>query len=379
METPDYALSPRTDSPSVTHEQRAGAAEDDDEDDYTDVDLHDAVPSHSTQPLPPPPPPPPPPSVESETIDGRRRARTRYRFEVPRVSFVPSFAERQRIGEISPESLMPESTPDLLHRLSLADLSDIPIERSVTLRTVIRECEAIALDQRPLSDDQRRDLRRLLCTYDDYALKNRPRKRRDNERFTRLHQLALFLTTLKIVNVLDRVDERDYYVENHYNVAATMLSDAELALWMFENNACHPGMLVVNSATGAPSHRLQSCSLECFWQTMLSLMAAWPTLPMSAHLVRFVAELRRRCAFFVCYREYSAPDAKRRFDERAQNTRPQRVAVCARRIRQRGSGRSGPCERRRRRRVAAAARQFQFGGDRRRRLRRRQHRVCRSV
>ena len=74
-------------------------------------------------------------------------------------------------------------------------------------------------------------------------------------------------------------------------------------------------MLSVERDTNKPSHCLQSCTLECFWQSMLSLMAAWPRLPMSGYVVRLFNEMRRRCAFFLSYREYSSADAKRRFEE----------------------------------------------------------------
>jgi len=240
--------------------------------------------------------------------------------------------QQQRHGRgTDADGIMPKSTPQLLHRLSLDDLSDVPLERSVHLRAVVRECELIAATGALRAPSNVKDLRRLLRVYDDYALRRRPTNTKPGEeaaeQFDKMHQYALFIARLKIINVLEncpaasatsvteRADWRDLYIENHYYVEAECISDIDLALWLLEKNACHPDMLVVDRRTNAPSHRLQSCSLECFWQSLLSLMAAWPALPMSGYVVRVFNEMRRRAAFFLSYREFSSLDAKRRFDE----------------------------------------------------------------
>ena len=259
--------------------------------------------------------------VASATAPPKRK----YVFEVKQTSFVPRFMLSKAANNA--DGIMPKSTPGLLHRLSLDDLSDVPLERSVHLRAVVRECELIAGRNQLRTPSNVKDLRRLLRVYDDYAMRRRPTRADEEERFDKMHQYALFIARMKIINVLEncpaasapaiteRADWRDLYIENHYYVEAECISDVDLALWLLEKNACHPDMLVVDRRSNAPAHRLQSCSLECFWQSLLSLMATWPTLPMSGYVVRVFNEMRRRAAFFLSYREFASLDAKHRFDE----------------------------------------------------------------
>jgi hypothetical protein len=256
----------------------------------------------------------------------KRRA-SRFKFDTPPQSFTARFVGQQmRLpAEQRSDGIMPPSTPTLLHELSLEDtLSDVPLEQIVHLRAVSRECEFIAVDNGRLrAPTNIHDLRRLLRIYDDFALKNRPficKSGNNDDVFDKQHQYALFLARMKIVNVLENCIDFtatpapvDIYLENHYYVEAARISDVELALWLLEKNACHPHMLLVREG-GIPGHRLQSCSLECYWQSLLSLMAAWPFLSMDEFAVRVFNEMRRRCAFFCSYREYASPEAKRKFD-----------------------------------------------------------------
>jgi len=151
---------------------------------------------------------------------------------------------------------MPKSEPALLHRLSLEQVSDVPLERIVHLRAVVRECEWIAVNNQLREPSNVKDLRRLLRVYDDYALKNRPDKVEDesgvSHQFDKEHQHALFIARMRIINVLENCtaatiaavpmmsvgarhdDWRDLYIDNHYYVEAECIDDSQLALWMFE-------------------------------------------------------------------------------------------------------------------------------------------------
>jgi hypothetical protein len=325
---------------------------DDDDGNETDAEIHRSMPrstnnSSSTQrsaaadaaAMPPPPPPPPPPTSpitepaanSSEKPVAKKR---KYTFQSKLTQFVPRFMKKIRESGGNIDGIMPASTANCLHELSLEELSTVPLEQIVQLRTVTRECEIIASENRYRSPSNLHDLRRLLRVYDDFALENRPKTAKEQEThpFDKAHQHALFITRMKILNVLENCEPLlppgeenlrgqleaaavyDPYIQNYYYREAEHISAPDLAMWLLDKNACHPDMLVVQRG-GTPGHRLQSCSLECFWQTMLSLMAAWPFLPMSGFVVRIFNEMRRRAAFFMSYREFSSLDAKRRFDE----------------------------------------------------------------
>ena len=100
--------------------------------------------------------------------------------------------------------------------------------------------------------------------------------------------------------------------------ASFSVDECTLALWMRDNKACDDAALstvtiVRQDENGMPHrsrvlvHRLQECSVDILWRSILCLMRAWPCLPLSAELARYVDELRLRTAFFLAYRERHAP------------------------------------------------------------------------
>jgi hypothetical protein len=341
--SPTFSDPPSTASPprAVNSEQYAeverGAQDDDDDDDdegnETDAELHRTMPattSKSTslgkrkQPPPPPQQQQQQQQQESSAAMGPPPPRKQRRlvFEVKSKSFVPRYLEALREGRADADGIMPKSRPELLHELSMRDVPDIPLERSIYLRAIVRECELIASSGGLLrAKSNVQDLRRLLRLLDDYALTKRPEKR-DSPVMSMMHVYALFIARMKILNVLENClskqtlmeADEDLYVENHYYREAEQITPRQLALWLLDKNACHIDMLVVDRTTAQPSHRIQSCSLECFWQSLLSLMAAWPYQVMCGFLVRVFNEMRRRCAFFLSYREFSSEHAKAEFD-----------------------------------------------------------------
>ena len=254
--------------------------------------------------------------------EAKKRKRARYKLVYTGSEAIIKVAkvvnESRRTGApLNTDVFVPPSSPSLLHELSLRTLSTEKLEMTMTLNAVVRECELIADTGVPLRDSNVGDLRRLLRVYDDFALANVNAGAKIDTR----HRLALFLTRMKIANALlalqrhSSPSEPDPYVVDDYWRDSLAISNVQLARWMYANRACHPLLLVVDEqlprthANYVAGHLIEHCTLECYWQSLLALTAAWPYLGMSGYLVRAFDEMRRRAAFFLSYRELATPDS----------------------------------------------------------------------
>jgi hypothetical protein len=219
--------------------------------------------------------------------------------------------ESRRTGmPLNTNVFIPPSSSDLLHELSLRLLSTERLEMTMTMNAVVRECETIASRGTYLRSSNVGDLQRMLRVYDDYTLANVRRGAKIDER----HRLALFLTRMKIINALAVLqktygEQNDPYVNDHYWRESRQINNLELSRWMYANKVCHQQMLVVDESIGrlhpqyVAGHIIQHCTVECYWQSLLSFAAMWPYLKMSGHVVRMFDEMRIRAAFFLSYRE----------------------------------------------------------------------------
>jgi len=233
--------------------------------------------------------------------------------------------ESRRTGRpLNTDIFVPPTTPDLLHELSLRELSTERLEMIMTMNAIVRECELISAEGAPILRSNMSDLRRLLRIYDDYALTNVSRGAKIDER----HRLALFITRMKIANALAILQKSykggandDAWIKDYYWIEAEKITNIQLARWMHANRACHPLMLVVEDTLPRThpeyivGHLMQHCTLECFWQSLLKFAASWPSLEMSGYVVRLFDEMRTRAAFFMSYRELASVDMEGTVEE----------------------------------------------------------------
>jgi hypothetical protein len=229
--------------------------------------------------------------------------------------------ESQKTGEpLDTDIFIPKSTPELLNRLSQNPLITENFEMTMTMNAVVRECEDITAYGAPNATTFA-DLRRLLRLYDDFALANINRGAKIDSR----HRLALFITRMKICSAIDAVDAppgyRDPFVRDDYWLESRTVSNVELARWFYASRACHPLLLVVDDQVPrthpqyVAGHLMQHCTLECFWQSLLTFVSAFPYLTMSEFVVAAFEEYRQRAAFFMSYRELATPDGPTIIDE----------------------------------------------------------------
>jgi hypothetical protein len=259
------------------------------------------------------------PNFPLEAAKAKKRARYKlvYTGSEAIIKVAKAVNESRRTGApLNTDIFVPPTSPDLLHELSLRPLSLEKLEMTMTLNAVVRECELLAEDGVPKRDSNVNDLRRLLRVYDDFALANVNKGAKIDTR----HRLALFLARMKVLNaltiLLPRVDvaHDDAYVRDDYWVDAQTISNMQLARWLYANRACHALLLVVDDQLPrthpnyVAGHLIEHCTLECFWQSLLALTAAWPYLAMSAYVVRAFDAFRARAAFFLSYRELATPD-----------------------------------------------------------------------
>lgn len=218
------------------------------------------------------------------------------------------------------KSVTPVSHPSILHKMAGDPLPTRPILQGATLRAVSRECEIIIAERSAREPTNVADMRHLLRQYDDFAMLYRPTVASDNKPKTdnvvmdRDHQKSLFIARVKLIHALAVLlpNEKNAtalvachksvrHTDHYWHQASTSVGDAQLAKWLEKTEVVHP------SLTSHGRLAIHECTLDAFWQSMLTLMGEWPHLKMSAELVRLFDELRLRAAFFACYREV-APD-----------------------------------------------------------------------
>lgn len=250
-------------------------------------------------------------SVRPPPVVKKRRIRVEYQGQEAITKVAEAVNKARKTGEpINTDVFIPPPSDDLLHTIALKPLSPEKLERSIMLTTVVRECERITLGVADPSLRNLFDLRRMLRVYDDFALANIQNGLRIDKR----HRLGLFIARMKIVSALTTLEMQfpgrlDYFARNHYSIEAKRITNLQLAQWMYDNKACHPLMLVVdrNLPRTHPNfvagHLIEHSTLECFWQSLLMLAAAWPMLSMSPYVVAVFEAMRARTAFFMSYRE----------------------------------------------------------------------------
>lgn len=244
---------------------------------------------------------------------------------------------------------------EVLHRynsleiLARNPLPSSPVRFSAYLYYVVEACERVSREGRGQTPQTVMHLRVLLARLDTHALLYRPRiagadpkllrdacRLRDliaiddahgrKNVLDRPHQETLFATRCAVISALGmlmaqanatdmRLVFRHAPAADHYECDASFgVDECQLARWMRDNKACDEAVLspvtvVRQDESGLTRkmhvlvHSLQECSVEHIWRSILSLMRAWPCLPLSAELVRYVDELRMRVAFFLSYRE----------------------------------------------------------------------------
>ena len=226
---------------------------------------------------------------------------------------------RKNKVKLNADSITPKSEPILLHRLSNERLREEKLDISTKARAISHECELIALSGEMRDGTNVNDLRRLLRFYDDFALEKRVTDYGQTTFFDKAHQLSLFICRMKIINTLynvlvpklaaEEVDTgEDRYIQNEYWREAELITEYDLAQWMYTNEVCSQRMLVVSNDERTNEvivhgHVIHNSTLETFWRSLQYFMAAWPRLKFSGYLIRYFNEMRRRCAFFISYCE----------------------------------------------------------------------------